>query len=116
MMQFVSRTHVAVCESQAGKSVPDEFCLGGLGVTGTQCSDQILTNADLLVSWGCRLGDFVTSSNSGIPNHCILVNVNITPSDATKFGGHSVLGDVLTVLQILDSCTKGWTVPETYAQ
>jgi 3D-(3,5/4)-trihydroxycyclohexane-1,2-dione acylhydrolase (decyclizing) len=120
MEAFTSKRGIPVCESQAGKGSVAEvladggdnyLALGGLGVTGTEPANVIVEEADLVVSWGCRLGDFVTNSNSilnpGKANAASknkkIVNVNLNAIDAGKLGAAtSVVGDVLEVLRALD--------------
>ncbi|CAD7938998.1 unnamed protein product [Amoebophrya sp. A120] len=107
--RFCQQSGIPCTETQAGKGcVPDDLCLGGLGVTGTYAANKALENADLLVAWGSRLGDFVTSSNAGVPPTCKRVCVNLLPFDATKISAAPVVGDIKIVLdQLLQEPSLG---------
>ncbi len=111
MNELAEALQVPVCESQAGKSVmadgldggaKNSFCVGGLGVTGTKIANDLAAEADLLVVWGSRLGDFVTSSNTLKVRE--LIHVNLNTEDAEKMGCKSpaaVFADIKTVLRAL---------------
>eukprot|EP00397_Hematodinium_sp_SG-2012_P050253 GEMP01058318.1.p1 GENE.GEMP01058318.1~~GEMP01058318.1.p1 ORF type:complete len:346 (+),score=93.70 GEMP01058318.1:85-1122(+) len=112
--EFVKSTKIPVCESQAGKgAVHDDLSLGGVGVTGTQAANVIAAQADVVLVLGSRLADFVTSSNSFFAKATI-VHVNINQRDAHKLGGHTVVGDIKTILLLLHENLKPWAITTEY--
>lgn len=76
-------------------------------MTGSYSANKALESADLLVAWGSRLGDFVTSSNAGVPPTCKRVCVNLLAADASKISAQPVVGDIKVILELLGKQPNG---------
>ena len=115
---FVEKTHVPVGVTQAGKGVlPDAhaYCLGALGVTGTQAANRIAQDADLVIVLGSRLSDFTTASKTQFQNPDVrFVSVNLSAYDAGKHGALPLVGDVRAVLEELGPALAGYKIRDEY--
>ena len=98
----VEKTGIPVAATQAGKScLPDghPHYVGAMGVTGSSAANQLAEEADLVLSIGSRLQDFVTGSNGHIKGQVVAINVQ--PHDAIKHQAQTVICDAKVGLEQL---------------
>jgi 3D-(3,5/4)-trihydroxycyclohexane-1,2-dione acylhydrolase (decyclizing) len=96
LARFSSAFGIPVTETYAGKgSGPNsDLNLGALGVTGTVGANEIVDAADVVITVGSRLQDFITASHSLFQNPSVkFVNLNVGSFDAHKMGSFPVIGD-----------------------
>jgi 3D-(3,5/4)-trihydroxycyclohexane-1,2-dione acylhydrolase (decyclizing) len=96
LARFSAEFGIPVSETYAGKgSGPiSELNLGALGVTGTVGANEIADGADVVITVGSRLQDFITASHSLFQNPNVkFVNLNVGSFDAHKMGSFPVIGD-----------------------
>lgn len=96
---------IPVAVTQAGKGCmldSHPMNVGGLGVTGTQMANRLASEADCVLSVGCRLSDFTTASKSAFQNPDIkLFNLNVQGLDGIKMNGSWVPSDAKLGLEKL---------------
>lgn len=98
-------------ETQAGKSAvvwSDFYNLGGIGVTGTACANEIAKDADLIIGVGTRYTDFTTSSKWLFNEKARFVNINISAFQAAKLDAVQVIADAKSALKDLKKLLKGY--------
>ncbi|AMB40436.1 MULTISPECIES: 3D-(3,5/4)-trihydroxycyclohexane-1,2-dione acylhydrolase (decyclizing) [Paenarthrobacter] len=96
LARFSAEFGIPVSETYAGKgSGPvTDLNLGALGVTGTVGANEIADAADVVITVGSRLQDFITASHSLFQNPDVkFVNLNVGAFDAHKMGSFPVIGD-----------------------
>jgi 3D-(3,5/4)-trihydroxycyclohexane-1,2-dione acylhydrolase (decyclizing) len=102
---FCRRLEVPFGETQAGKGVvnwDNAWNLSGIGLTGSQASNRLAAEADLIVAVGTRLGDFTTCSKWLFRNpDCRFLGVNIAAFDAYKMNAEPVVADAKLTLAAL---------------
>jgi 3D-(3,5/4)-trihydroxycyclohexane-1,2-dione acylhydrolase (decyclizing) len=87
----------------AAHQLPHPMDVGGVGATGTIAANRLAAEADLVIGIGTRFSDFTTASNSLFANPDVrFINLNVTPLDAAKLAGLSVVGDARESLHELD--------------
>lgn len=118
LADLATRTGIPVAMTQAGKgSLPEAHpsCLGGVGVTGTRCANQIAKDADLVIGVGTRYSDFTTASRSAFRHPEVrFINLNAHPGDAQKLMGWAVVGDARVSLEALTAALAGFSVEAAY--
>jgi 3D-(3,5/4)-trihydroxycyclohexane-1,2-dione acylhydrolase (decyclizing) len=104
--KFAEAFQIPFAETQAGYGTmrwDHPLNLGGMGVTGTQASNRIAKEADLVIAVGTRLGDFTTESKWAFADQEIpLICINIKAFDAWKMDALPLVADAreaLTALQ-----------------
>jgi 3D-(3,5/4)-trihydroxycyclohexane-1,2-dione acylhydrolase (decyclizing) len=119
LAEFVSRTGIAVGETQAGKgSLPFDNAqnLGAIGVTGTPGANIAAREADLVIAIGTRLSDFTTASKTAFQNPDVrFININVNETDAYKHGGLPLIADARVALERLGAAAAGYRVAEQYS-
>lgn len=113
LMRFCEAFHVPMIETAAGKGlVPwdKEYNLGGGGTTGNAAANRIVQQADLILSIGSRLNDFITCSKGGFREDVSLISININRFDSFKMDGISVQADAKKALCQLNGALlrRGW--------
>lgn len=91
-------------ETQAGKSScrsSHPLCLGGIGVTGTYCSNVIAAKADAVIAIGSRLTDFTTGSKRLFREDVKIITINISRFHAYKLDASMAVGDARTTVKAL---------------
>ncbi|MDI2030289.1 3D-(3,5/4)-trihydroxycyclohexane-1,2-dione acylhydrolase (decyclizing) [Saccharopolyspora sp. TS4A08] len=120
LAELAERTGVPVAETQAGRGSlrHDHPCaMGSIGHTGTEVSDDLARDADLIIGVGTRYSDFTTASRTLFANPDVrFVNVNIASIDAHKQAAAPVIGDARTALRQLSQALSGHRVPAEHAE
>ena len=83
----------------------DDQSLGMLGMHGTFCANQAVSNCDLLIALGARFDDRVTGKKESFAENAFKIHVDIEPAQINKniFADMSIVGDVKHVLAELAS-------------
>ncbi len=108
---FAETFHIPFGETQAGKSaVPWDcfFNMGGIGVTGTSCANEIAKGADVIIGVGTRYTDFTTSSKWLFREDAKFININVSVLHASKFDAVKITADAKTALCELKEKLSGW--------
>lgn len=107
LARFAEKFNIPFGETQAGKgAVPwnHSMNLGGIGVTGTQASNRIAKDADLVIAVGTRLSDFTTSSKWVFQNQdAEVLSINVNSFDAYKMNSKTIIADAKEALSALYS-------------
>jgi 3D-(3,5/4)-trihydroxycyclohexane-1,2-dione acylhydrolase (decyclizing) len=107
---FARRYGIPVAETQAGKgALPwnHPMNVGPAGTNGGLAANRLARDADVVVSVGTRLGDFVTASQTTFQNPDVaFVNINIAPMDAHKLRAVPVVGDARETIRALDTALR----------
>ncbi len=103
---LASRYGIPVCETQAGKgALPwnHPMNVGPVGANGGLAANRLAREADLVISVGTRLGDFVTASKTQFAHPDVrFVGINVTSFDANKLRAVPVVADAREGLAALD--------------
>ena len=103
--KFCEEFNIPFGESQAGKSTcksSHQYCLGGIGVTGTLASNTIAEDADAVIAIGTRLSDFTTGSKNQFKNPDVkVVTINNNKFHAYKLDAVKAVGDAKVTLEAL---------------
>lgn len=117
---FAKKHGIPVSETQAGKSAlaaNHPLNVGGIGVTGSEASNKIAAQADVILVVGSRLQDFTTSSKWGFKHeNCQLINLNISRFDAIKMNSLSLKGDAKSGLEQLSTKLGDYKTSTHYQQ
>ena len=109
---FAKEHGVPVVETSAGKGAllaSDPLNAGGIGVVGASSANQLVGEADLLLTVGTRLSDFSTGSRTALSNVRIpQINLNVAQFDANKHGATSLRCDALRGLEELEPQLLDW--------
>jgi 3D-(3,5/4)-trihydroxycyclohexane-1,2-dione acylhydrolase (decyclizing) len=107
---FAETFGIPVGESFGGKGSirnRSELLLGGVGVVGTPAAAAIFAKADLVLSVGSRLNDFITGSHSAFQNPDVkFININVSRYDACKLGALPIVADARETLRALTEAAK----------
>ena len=109
--ELVSRYHLPVGETQAGKgALPWDHVqnMGTIGVTGGAAANALAAEADLIIAVGTRLGDFASGSRAMINPNAKLLSINVASFDAVKHKGQALVGDAKLTLEELTAALDGW--------
>lgn len=113
-------TGIPVGETQAGKGSllhGHPQLLGAVGSTGTTAANAVAAQADVVIGIGTRYQDFTTASRTAFAADGVrFVNLNITPFDAVKHSGLTVVGDAREAITALTAALDGWSVDDDYRQ
>ncbi|MFM2105241.1 MAG: hypothetical protein RL338_273 [Chloroflexota bacterium] len=106
---------IPVAESQAGKGAlpwDHPWNVGPVGSAGGLAANRLARDADLVVSVGCRLGDFVTASRTAFQDPDVsFIGINIGGMDAAKMRATPLVADAREALVALATALRsaGWT-------
>ncbi len=104
---FATRFGIPVAETQAGKgAIPWDHPMnvGPAGTNGGLAANRLAHDADLVLSIGSRLGDFVTASQTTFQNpDAAFVNVNVAPMDAHKLRAIPIVADAREAVRALNA-------------
>ncbi|MEI6876243.1 MAG: 3D-(3,5/4)-trihydroxycyclohexane-1,2-dione acylhydrolase (decyclizing) [Spirochaetota bacterium] len=99
---FCARFHVPFGETQAGKGTVlwnNAYNMSGIGVTGSQASNRLAREADLVIALGTRLGDFTTCSKWLFQDpDCRFLAINVAGFDAYKMNAEPLVADAKLTL------------------
>jgi 3D-(3,5/4)-trihydroxycyclohexane-1,2-dione acylhydrolase (decyclizing) len=117
---FVDRTGIPVVETQAGKSslpFADDLNMGAVGVTGTDASNTICEQADVILAVGTRLQDFTTGSWSLFKDKSRkIIGLNTQSFDATKHRALPLVADARVGLEELMVALGTWAAPAPWTK
>lgn len=117
---FCTATGIPVGETQAGKGSllhGHPQLMGAIGSTGTTAANALAAEADVVIGVGTRYQDFTTASRTAFAAEGVrFVNLNITPFDAVKHSGLTVVGDAREALTALTEALDGWSVDEDHRE
>ena len=108
---FCKAHNVPFAETQAGKStIPctSPYYLGGLGVTGNGCANEIAMRADLIIGLGTRFTDFTTASKTLFNEDAKVVTINTSTFHGRKMNAVYATGDVKATLSAVESKIQGY--------
>jgi 3D-(3,5/4)-trihydroxycyclohexane-1,2-dione acylhydrolase (decyclizing) len=117
---FMTAHGIPAGETQSGKSslpASHQLNMGAIGVTGTQASNDLAEQADVILAVGTRLQDFTTGSQSLFAGagHRI-IGLNIQAFDAAKQGGTPLVADALAGLAALTAALGDWRAPAVWTE
>ena len=108
--EFCSAFHIPFGETQAGKGTvlwDNPYNLSGIGVTGSQASNRLAKEADLILAVGTRMGDFTTCSKWLFQNpEAVFLSINVASFDAFKLNGIPIVADAKVTLRALTEKLK----------
>ena len=120
LAEFATRHRIPVVETVAGKSslvFDHPMYVGPIGVTGCEAANDLIAEADVVLSIGCRLQDFTTGSWTVFKNDdTTIIGVNTVRFDAVKHRSMPVVGDARESLRELSSMLEGWAAPESWTE
>ncbi len=96
---------IPVLETMAGKGAVQRrawWQLGGIGLEGTPANNDLVRQADVVLTVGSRLTDFPTASQSLFENPVArFATINVNPFDAIRLGATGIVGDAKRALAAL---------------
>ncbi|WP_218925347.1 MULTISPECIES: 3D-(3,5/4)-trihydroxycyclohexane-1,2-dione acylhydrolase (decyclizing) [unclassified Gemella] len=104
--------NIPLVETHAGKSTilyNFENYLGGNGILGTSCANEVVQSADLIIGLGTRYTDFTTCSKTQFKNAKKFINVNLSRMQSYKFDGVSIVADIKEYLTELLANLENYT-------
>lgn len=118
LMRFCEAFHIPLAETAAGKGIvpwDKPYNMGGGGTTGNAAANRMIAGADLVLSVGARLNDFITCSKGGFREDAVLVSINLNRFDSFKMDGVSVEADAKkAIIQLYSALSAaGWKTAYT---
>src|SRR3954466_5114820 len=108
---LASSAGIPVLETMAGKGAVQQrawWQLGGIGLEGTPANNDLVREADLVLTVGSRLTDFPTASQSLFENPDVrFAAINVNPHDAHRLGATGIVADAKRALGALADAVKG---------
>ncbi len=115
LREFCAARGLPVAETQAGKSAisdEDPLSMGAIGVTGTEASNALAREADVVLAVGTRLADFTTGSWGLFRGEGQrIVGLNVQPFDAGKHRAQPLVADAGVGLAALGEALGDWRAP-----
>ncbi len=111
---------IPVLETMAGKGAVQRrawWQLGGIGLEGTPANNDLVRQADVVLTVGSRLTDFPTASQSLFENPDVrFAAINVSPFDAIRLGATGIVGDAKRALAALADEVKaaGYSTGEAW--
>ena len=108
---------IPVLETMAGKGAVQQrawWQLGGIGLEGTPANNDLVRQADFVLTVGSRLTDFPTASQSLFENPDVqFASINVNGYDAQRLGATGIVGDAKRALAALVAAvhSAGYTSP-----
>jgi 3D-(3,5/4)-trihydroxycyclohexane-1,2-dione acylhydrolase (decyclizing) len=108
---------IPVLETMAGKGAVQQrawWQLGGIGLEGTPANNDLVREADFVLTVGSRLTDFPTASQSLFENPDVaFASINVNGYDAQRLGATGIVGDAKRALAGLAAAVQsaGYTSP-----
>ncbi len=120
LAEFAHTHGIPVVETVAGKSSllgDDEAYVGPIGVTGCEAANNLAAEADVVLSVGCRLQDFVTGSWTLFANpDTTIIGLNTTRFDAIKHRSMPLVADAREGLRELGDLLGDWSAPASWME
>ncbi|WP_439108446.1 3D-(3,5/4)-trihydroxycyclohexane-1,2-dione acylhydrolase (decyclizing) [Alkalihalophilus lindianensis] len=118
LSEFAETFNIPIAETQAGKSALSSthfLNVGGIGVTGNACANQLAKQADLIIGVGTRFTDFTTSSKQLFQEESVeFLTINISEFHAGKLDATKLVADAKVGIQELTSNLKEIGYQSTY--
>jgi 3D-(3,5/4)-trihydroxycyclohexane-1,2-dione acylhydrolase (decyclizing) len=118
LLAFCEKRRIPITETQAGKSAtPADHPLhaGAIGVTGTEASNRLAEEADVLLGVGTRLADFTSGSWALFKNPLRkFIGLNVQAFDAAKHRALPLVADARAGIAALDAALGDWRAPEAW--
>jgi 3D-(3,5/4)-trihydroxycyclohexane-1,2-dione acylhydrolase (decyclizing) len=114
---FAETHNIPVIESIAGRAnlvATHPLNIGPVGVTGSNSANTIASQADVILSVGCRLQDFTTGSWTAFALDAQIIGLNAARHDAGKHRSLPVVGDAKLGLKALDEAISGYKAPTAW--
>src|SRR3954449_8610855 len=111
---------IPVLETMAGKGAVQQqawWQLGGIGLEGTPANNDLVRQADFVLTVGSRLTDFPTASQSLFENPDVqFASINVNGYDAQRLGATGIVGDAKRALAALaaEVAAAGFTSPQEW--
>ncbi|UFQ15743.1 MULTISPECIES: 3D-(3,5/4)-trihydroxycyclohexane-1,2-dione acylhydrolase (decyclizing) [Streptomyces] len=120
LKEFADATGIPVASTQAGKGslrFDHPADVGGIGHTGTATANELARAADLVIGVGTRYSDFTTASGTLFEQPGVrFLNLNVTPFDAHKMAGTTLVADARAGLEALTRELRGHRVEPAYCE
>ncbi|MFF8655801.1 3D-(3,5/4)-trihydroxycyclohexane-1,2-dione acylhydrolase (decyclizing) [Streptomyces huasconensis] len=120
LREFADATGIPVASTQAGKGslrFDHPADVGGIGHTGTATANELARAADLVIGVGTRYSDFTTASGTLFEQPGVrFLNLNVTPFDAHKMAGTTLVADARAGLEALTRELRGHRVEPAYRE
>jgi 3D-(3,5/4)-trihydroxycyclohexane-1,2-dione acylhydrolase (decyclizing) len=101
---------IPVLETMAGKGAVQQkawWQLGGIGLEGTPANNDLVRQADFVLTVGSRLTDFPTASQSLFENPDVqFAAINVNGYDAQRLGATGIVGDAKRALAALAAAVQ----------
>lgn len=110
VLAFAKKFEMPFAETQAGKSTissSEQLNVGGIGVTGNLCANELAKQADVIIGLGTRFTDFTTASKSLFADKDI-ITINASPFHAQKLDAQYVIADVKEGIKALEEELNGY--------
>lgn len=110
VLAFAKKYGIPFAETQAGKStIPssEQLNVGGIGVTGNLCANELAKQADVIIGLGTRFTDFTTGSKSLFAKKDI-ITINASAFHAQKLDAQYVIADIQEGIKALDKALAGY--------
>jgi 3D-(3,5/4)-trihydroxycyclohexane-1,2-dione acylhydrolase (decyclizing) len=111
---------IPVLETMAGKGAVQQrawWQIGGIGLEGTPVNNDLVRQADFVLTIGSRLTDFPTASQSLFENpDVVFASINVNGYDAQRLGAAGIVGDAKRALAALATAVEstGYTSPTAW--
>src|SRR6478752_949459 len=111
---------IPVLETMAGKGAVQQrawWQIGGIGLEGTPVNNDLVRQADFVLTVGSRLTDFPTASQSLFENPDVqFASINVNGYDAQRLGATGIVGDAKRALAALaaEVAAAGFTSPQEW--
>lgn len=105
--EFVKKVDGPVADTLMAKGAfpgEDPLYTGMIGMHGTKTANLSVTKCDLLITIGARFSDRVTGNAKKFATGAKILQIDIDPAEINKnvISMHSVIGDVKSVLKVLN--------------
>ena len=107
VFEFVKKVDAPVADTLMAKGAfpgDDPLYTGMIGMHGTKTANLSVTKCDLLITIGARFSDRVTGNAKKFATGAKILQIDIDPAEINKnvISMHSVIGDVKSVLKVLN--------------
>lgn len=107
LREFVEKIDAPVTDSLMGKGAFDgehRYYTGMLGMHGTKTSNLSVMECDLLIAIGTRFSDRVIGNSAEYAKQAKILQIDVDPAEINKniMVDHAIIGDVKTVLELLN--------------